>query len=247
MKSIFFTVVALTAAMQVHADDANTTKPWQTSAELGAITTSGNTSGTSVTGKLDARQDTTHWSNEYVVSAFFKEDRKTDETGVSYTEKAAEKYVLSAKGGYKLDNDHAKLFVLGSHTRDEFGAYREYSLLAAGYGDRLYQSKTVVLDAEIGPGYYRGTTSDDTKERGAMVRTAASLDWTISDSALFRQTVSFEAGADNKRSLAESSINTKINGSMQMKAAFLIQHDSQVPQGKKSTDTQTSLTLVYSF
>lgn len=226
---------------------AEPVKPWQTSAELGAITTSGNTSGTSVTGKIDARQETTHWSNEYIVSAFFKEDSKKDSNGNRYTEKAAEKYSASAKGGYKLDNDHAKLFVLGSHTRDEFGAYLDYSLVAAGYGDRLYQSKNVVIDAEVGPGYYTGKTSEDLRENGMMLRTAASLDWTISDSALFRQTVSYEAGADNKRSIAESSISTKINGSMQMKAAFLVQHDSHVPAGKKSTDTQTSLTLVYSF
>ena len=34
---------------------------------------------------------------------------------------------------------------------------------------------------------------------------------------------------------------------MQMKAAFLVQNDSDVPVDKKRTDTQTSLTLVYSF
>lgn len=247
MKTVLIAAGALMITTAVHAEEAAAVKPWQTSAELGAITTSGNTSGTSVTGKIDARQDTAHWSNEYIVSAFFKEDRKTDDDGVTYTEKAAEKYLVSAKGGYKLDNDHAKLFVLGSHTRDEFGAYRDYSLVAAGYGDRMYQGKSVVIDAEIGPGYYVGKTSDDLKEKGAMLRTAASLDWTISDSAMFRQTVSYEAGADNKRSIAESSLSTKINGSMQMKASFLVQHDSRVPIGKKSTDTQTSLTLVYSF
>jgi putative salt-induced outer membrane protein YdiY len=32
-----------------------------------------------------------------------------------------------------------------------------------------------------------------------------------------------------------------------MKAAFIVQNDSDVPGDKKATDTQTSLTLVYSF
>ncbi len=244
MKPVLFVSGLLLAATAAHAE---TVKPWQTSAELGAITTSGNTSGTSVTGKIDARQETTNWSNEYILSAFFKEDSKKDANGDTYTEKAAEKYTVSAKGGYKLDKDHGKLFMLGSHTRDEFGAYLDYSLFAAGYGDRLFQSDNVVIEGEVGPGYYIGKTSDDLKETGMMLRTAASLEWTISSSAKFRQTLSYEAGADNKRTIAESSISTKINGSMQMKAAFLAQHDSLVPMGKKSTDTQTSLTLVYSF
>ncbi len=220
---------------------------WQTSAELGAITTSGNTKGTSVTGKIDARQELQNWSNEYIASAFFKEDEKTDLNGNRFSEKSAERYFVSGKAGYKLDTDNAKLFVLGSHTEDDFGAYQSYSLVSAGYGDRLYQQDNLTIDAEIGPGYYRGRTALDATENGAMLRTAANLDWKVSDYATFRQQISLDASSDNKRTQSETSISAKINGSMQMKAAFLLQHDSEVPLGKKKTDTQTSLTLVYSF
>ncbi len=203
---------------------------WQTSAELGAITTSGNTKGTSVTGKIDAKQELQSWSNEYIASAFFKEDEKTDVNGNRFSEKSAERYFVSGKAGYKLDIDHAKLFVLG------------YSLVSAGYGDRLYQQDNLTIDAEIGPGYYRGRTALGATENGAMLRTAANLEWKVSDYANFRQQISLDASSDNKRTQSETSISAKINGSMQMKAAFLLQHDSEVP-----LDTQTSLTLVYSF
>ena len=128
-----------------------------------------------------------------------------------------------------------------------FGAYTKYSLISAGYGDRLYQGDGISIDAEIGPGYYTGKTSGDITEKGALVRTAGSLDWVISDSATFRQLLSLEAGSDNKRTQSETSVSARINGSMQMKAAFTVMHDSEVPVGKKNTDTQTSLTLVYSF
>jgi putative salt-induced outer membrane protein len=47
--------------------------------------------------------------------------------------------------------------------------------------------------------------------------------------------------------MAETALSTKINGTMQMKAAFIARNDTKVPDGKKKTDTQTSLTLVYSF
>lgn len=245
MNSKYLIAGLLLASTQVNAADE--VPPWAVSAELGAITTSGNTQGTSITGKVDAKQETEHWSNEYIASAFFKEDQKTTDSGEHITEKSAEKYLISAKGGYKLDSDHATLFVLGSHTRDQFGAYLDYSLLAAGYGDQLYSGDDLTIDAEIGPGYFKGKTAEDERQNGMMLRGAAALNWKISSSATFRQNVSYELASGNKRSIAESSLSTKINGSMQMKAAFLIQHDSVVPVGKKSTDTQTSLTLVYSF
>ena len=241
-------MLAALAATSLSVQAADDTKlGWNTSAELGAITTSGNTKGTSVTGKIDAKQEMAQWSNEYVLSAFFKEDEKTDVNGNRFSEKSAERYFASGKAGYKLDTDHAKLFIFGSHTEDDFGAYTKYSLISAGYGDRLYQGDGISIDAEIGPGYYTGKTSGDITEKGALVRTAGSLDWVISDSATFRQLLSLEAGSDNKRTQSETSVSARINGSMQMKAAFTVMHDSEVPVGKKNTDTQTSLTLVYSF
>lgn len=222
-------------------------KTWSTSAELGAIATSGNTKGTSITGKIDSKQELEQWSNEYAFAAFYKEDELTNAAGEKVSEKSAERFFVSGKGGYKLDSDHAKLFVFGSYTDDTFGAYTKYALASVGYGDRIYQDDSKSLDAEIGPGYFTGRTSDDITENGAMVRGAATLNWKLSDTADFKQTLSVEMGENNTRTGAESSVSARINGKMQMKAAFLVMNDSDVPVGKKKTDTQTSLTLVYSF
>ncbi len=244
----FLTLSLLTLALSTGAMAETTPlKSWTTAAELGAITTSGNTKGTSVTGKIDSKQELEHWSNEYVLSAYFKEDEQKDSSGVARNEKSAERYFVSGKGGYKLDQDNATLFVFGSYTDDAFGAYSKYSLVSLGYGDRLYQDDNKTLDAEIGPGYFSGRTSDDRTENGLMLRTAANFNWAFSDTASFKQTLSVEVGSDNTRTAAESSISAKLNGKMQMKAAFLVQNDSDVPLGKKKTDTQTALTLVYAF
>src|SRR5476649_1304894 len=77
MKSITcipLIALALAAANSTAATDAAADKHWNTSAELGAITTSGNTTGSSFTGKIDAKQDLEVWSNEYVLSGYYKED-----------------------------------------------------------------------------------------------------------------------------------------------------------------------------
>jgi putative salt-induced outer membrane protein len=228
------------------ADTVEENRGWHVSAELGAITTSGNTTGTTVTGKIDARQELEEWSNEYIATGFFKEDRY--KYGDEWRSKrSAERFSVSAKAAYKLVDDQEKLFVLGSHVDDQFGAFTRYSTLAVGHSTRWFESTDRTLDVELGPGYINRVRANGDEESGLTVRGAAAMRWKISPSASFSQTLSMESGAGNVHSVAETALATKINGTMQMKAAFVARNDSSVPVDKKNTDTQTSVTLVYSF
>jgi putative salt-induced outer membrane protein YdiY len=244
-----FSALALASGCAAAADSIDQNAlGWNTSAELGAISTSGNTVGTSVTGKIDAKQETTKWSNEFILSGYFKDEEVTDDNGEKIRERSAQRYSISAKAGYKLlHDDHGKLFALATHVDDRFGAYLRYSTIGVGYGTQTYQSDTHTLDVEIGPGYFRGVRSEGNTENGMTIRGAANLKWKLSDSAQFRQNVTVERGTSNIHSIAETALLTKINSTMQMKAAYSIRNDTNVPSDKKNTDTQTSVTLVYSF
>ena len=110
MKYYSVLALAILASMQARADGAAAAdKVWTTSAELGAIVTSGNTVGTSVSGKIDAKQELQQWSNQYIFSAFFKEDEIEDANGNPVTERSAERYMASVKAAYKLDEEFDKL------------------------------------------------------------------------------------------------------------------------------------------
>jgi putative salt-induced outer membrane protein YdiY len=220
---------------------------WFTSAELGAITTSGNTSGTSISGKIDARHETVDWSREYILSGFFKQDELTDDEGTRTRQRSAQRWAVSAKAAYKLVGNGARAFILGSQVNDKFGAYTRYTSVSIGHGSPLYTSDIQALDVEIGPGYVRGERASGDTESGMTVRGAARYRWQVSSSAAFVQTVSVERGTSNLHAIAESALSAKINDTMQMKAAFSARNDSNVPEDKKNLDTQTSLTLVYSF
>ncbi len=230
----------------VHASAA-AGESWHTSAELGAIGTTGNTAGTSVTGKIDSRQELEEWSNQYILAGHFKEDEVTAKDGSKVDKRAAERYSVSARAAYKLMQDDEKLFVLLAHVEDRFGAYTTYSTLALGHSTRWYRSPDASVDVEIGPGYFSGENASGDGENGFTVRGAASMKWKVGPGAHFSQSVSVERGTSNVHSIAETALSTKINGTMQMKAAFVARSDSNAPVAKKNTDTQTSLTLVYSF
>jgi putative salt-induced outer membrane protein len=219
---------------------------WSTAAELGAITTSGNTVGTSITGKIDARQELDDWSNEYILSGFFKED-ETRIDGEKEVVRSAERFEASAKAAYKVLGTDKKLYVVGSHVNDKFGVFKRYSSLSVGHGKRYTSGKDKTLDVELGPGYFSGVRPTGESENGMTIRGAAALRWRLSPSALFSQSVVMERGTSNLHSVAETSLSTKINGTMQMKAAFSARNDTNVPEDKRNTDTQTSLTLVYAF
>ena len=237
------TLLVVASGVTVQAEELG----WSSSAELGAITTTGNTEGTSITGRINSVQRLERFENEYYFSTFFKEDKKRLEDGSSERERTAERFKASVKSAFKLEAEHDTLFVLGSYTDDKFGSYRHYSTLAIGYGTRWLDRPNQSLNVEVGPGYSYGKTAAGETESGLLARAGAFYKWTISESASFRQELVVEYGEDNTRTSAETSLTARINGRMQMKAAFIVQSDSDVPVGKKRTDTQTSLTLVYSF
>ncbi len=116
------------------------------------------------------------------------------------------------------------------------------------------------LSAEIGPGYKHFTYPDDSTETDDSGKLLAGesdgevialgkldYNWKISDNARFTQLVAIEYGDTNTKTRSETALLAKINGSLQMKVAYNITNNSDVADDKESTDTETSLTLVYSF
>ncbi len=252
-------LVAASAATNAFAEDAEK-KTWEVTSELGAIVTSGNTETTTLKGGLKVLHHLENWNNEYKIDGIYKEDEVEDENGDKDKQRTNEKYSASAQGNYKLNEKNSHLFIYGSHVSDYFGAYRTESVISAGYGLRLIDQPDMWLNAEFGPGYKFFEYSDDSTqvdddgnllagESDSEVIALGKLDynWQISDSARFTQLVSVEYGDSNTKTRSETALLAKINGSLQMKVAFNVTNNSEVADDEESTDTETSLTLVYSF
>jgi len=232
-------------------------KPWKASAELGVVSTSGNSTATSVQAKVDAVQNLEKWTNTYAFKALTNKSEVENDDGTTSNEKTAEKYFGSLKSAYDIGKESDYLFLFGSYAEDKFGSYRRYTTLSLGYGSRFIEKETVQFDAEVGPGYVRGEKVYEdpllpneeilVTESGTMLRVAGVLTWQITTHAEFKQSLSVESSEDNRRTLSETSLSTKISEVMQMKAAFTVESDSEVAPGKEKTDTTTSVTLVYKF
>jgi putative salt-induced outer membrane protein YdiY len=252
-------LVAASAATNAFAADTPQ-KTWDVTSEVGAIITSGNTETTTLKGGIKVLHNLDSWNNEYKLDGIYKEDEVENDDGSSEKQRTNEKYSFSAQGNYKLNEKHSHLFIYGSHVSDYFGAYRDESVISAGYGLRLLNENNMWLNAEFGPGYkffnYSDTSTAEDEDGNLLAGTSDSevialgkldFNWTISDNARFTQLVAVEYGDTNTKTRSETALLAKINGSLQMKVAFNVTNNSVVADDEESTDTETSLTLVYSF
>jgi putative salt-induced outer membrane protein YdiY len=234
---------------------AEESKEWEVTSEVGAIITTGNTETTTLKGGIKAKHELESWSNEYKLSGIYKEDEIVD-GDTKETRRTNEKYEASVQGNYKLNEKHSTLYASGSYSSDYFGAFRSEAVVSVGYGARFLKTPSMVLSAEIGPGYkyFEHQASDDPTdpkagefEGEAIAVGKIDFNWKVSDNARFTQTVKMEYGKSNTKTVSETALMTKVNGSLQMKVAYNITHNSEVNMDKENTDTETSLTMVYSF
>ena len=221
---------------------ADEVKPLTLDGEFGFISTTGNTETTSVKGKLAAHQELTQWSNDYALEALYKED---EIDGVQKT--TAQKYFLSGQVNYKLENPDLRIFGFASYEDDKFSSYNYQATLAAGWSQKLWEDETSQFNYSIGPGYSFSETNEGIAQNGFIVRAAADYQWKISDTANFKQLLSTEVGADNTKSKSETSVSAEISEGLSLKVSLTLDHNSDVTGDTENLDTQTSVTLVYSF
>ena len=99
----------------------------------------------------------------------------------------------------------------------------------------------------IGPGYSFSETPDGEDQSSLIVRAALDYQWKISDTANFKQLLSTEVGSDNTKSKSETSVSAQISGGVSLKVSLILDHNSDVADDIDNLDTQTAVTLVYSF
>ncbi len=221
--------------------------PFNGEGEIGMLITGGNTETESVNSKLKLNYETAHCLNTAGFEAMYSAEEVEDDTsGKTEKETTAEKYLISAKTGYKF-NEANYIFMLGSCEDDRFSGYDYQISLSAGYGHRFIKNDRITLELEVGPGYRINRLDDGEKEEDTILRGSGLFALKLTETSSFQQDVSVETGQDNTITRAVSAIKTQIVGALSMKASFTLKNTSQVPEDTKRTDTETALTLVYDF
>lgn len=239
MKNLLILLGLCAAGNAFAADEV---EPFSMDGEFGFIATTGNTETTSIKGKLSAHQELIQWSNDFTLEALYKKDEIND---VEQT--TAQKYFLSAQGNYKLENPDHRIFGFTSYEDDKFSSFNYQATLATGWSQKLWEDDKSQFNYSIGPGYSFAETTEGEDQNSLIVRAALDYQWKISDTANFKQLLSTEVGEDNTKSKSETSVSAQISGGLSLKVSLILDHNSDVADEIDNLDTQTSVTLVYSF
>lgn len=206
-------------------------------AELGVVTTSGNTDTRSVNAKARVRYLTESWRHEGRL-----EGLRTSDGGTI----TSERYVASGKSDYRFTPDDY-LFVTVRYEDDRFSGYDYQFSETVGYGRRVLKTTSVELDLEIGAGGRHSREVGQEREDEAIVRGAARLGWAISPTSRFTEEVLVESGKSNTYTESLSALSVRINSQFALKLSLTVKHNSDVPAGVEKTDSMSAVTLVYDF
>lgn len=229
-----FSVFAV--AQPVYAEIAEKST-WKREAELGMVVTGGNTETETINAKIKLENNREKWRH----AVNWEGLRTSDELG-----ETAKKVNLSLKSDYKF-NKYDYLFVIVNYDNDKFSGFDYQTSEALGYGRRVIHEENLFLDLEIGPGARQNKLLTGGSTSESIVRGAASLEWSITKTSKFTEKLTVESGEDSTISKSVTALISQVAGSLAMKLSYTVKRNSEVPLGIEKTDTESAVTLIYSF
>jgi len=230
--------------------------PITASAELGLLFKTGNTRSTDIKTGIDVKYEKDLWRSTFAFDLITKKTEKTDDAGVETFDTTDQKWTIESKTNYTLDTT-SKNYIYGdiAYEDNRFSGFENQSSISAGWGREWYKTESASLFADIGPGYKRDViaeTSDMASETQSsfIIQAQALYLKKINEHVEFKQTLSAKyapKSGENSKYKSESSITTKLIETLALKFSVIIDHNTEVEEGTERTDTQTAMTLVYSF
>ncbi len=223
-------------------DEAEQQSPWSGNVAFGYLSSTGNTENTSAALDFDVAYTAKPWSHALKGRAYgASQDMIT----------TAESYKAGWKSAYDF-TEFNYMFGALDWNKDRFAGYTRQSFATVGYGRRILDNETFVLNAEVGAGYSRQRTAETsslpaTTVDGGIGTLGGNFIWNFSETANFEQTLYVFTASDNTFWESVSKVKAALVGDWALGLSYTIKQNSDVPLGTEKKDTLTSITLDYSF
>ncbi|AOW76710.1 hypothetical protein A3Q34_07500 [Colwellia sp. PAMC 20917] len=255
-------LIAICSGLSLHAfaEEAVAPKdPLSMSAELGALFKTGDNKSTDIKAGFDLDHELGLWRSTVRFDLLASKAEIEDEEGVQQSQTTDQQWKIVGQTNYTIGAKKTNyVYANVSHDDNRFGGFETQSSISAGWGRRWFESKTGTFDADIGPGYKKDVVrledengNEYTENKSAFIIQAQALyTRNLNEHVKFKQRFVAKyatKSGENSNYQAESSITTKLISTLQLKVSFKIDYNTDVEEGKENTNTQTALTLVYSF
>ncbi len=222
---------------------------WEGVAELGAVVTYGNTETQTLNGKLGVTNDRDKWRHNVQLETL----KATSTDNADNDTTTAERYLISGKSDFKFSSNKYA-FATIQYEDDRFSGLNYRTTEAIGYGQRIIERKTLLLDLEVGPGARQSQPKgvDGNGESLGLisefiVRAAGRLEWKITNTTAFSQALVSDFGDDSTLTKSVTALAAQIVGNLAMKVSLTLRLNSDPPSGVQKDDAESALTLVYNF
>jgi putative salt-induced outer membrane protein YdiY len=255
-KPLFLSALCCIPFISAAEETTEDSSPITASAELGLLYKTGNTRSADIKTGFDIKYEEDVWRSILAFDLLSKKTEKTDDLGEDSFETTDQKWTIESKTNYTLDTN-SKNYIYGdiAYEDNRFSGFENQSSISVGWGREWYKTEKASLFADIGPGYKRDVTrptgdADSETFSDFIIQAQALYLHKINEHVEFKQILSAKyapKSGENSIYKAESSITTKMMDALALKFSVIIDHNTEVEEGTERTDTQTAVTLVYSF
>ena len=233
MKAIIKSSVVCLLCSNIYAEDGLKAK-----AELGLVYVTGNSETSSLNLHLSAKKT----KGLSIYNSYVKYLRAEDSDTLT-----AQRVEFGLGYDHKK-NDHMYWGARTRYEADDFSSYSYQATITGVAGYIFSDTEVVKLKAEVGAGYrFAELEMDATKEDETILTAAVDHHWQISKTASLDNKMLIESGSANTFSLLAMGLTSQINGSLALKFAVELRHNSEVEDGSENLDTQTTANIVYTF
>lgn len=243
----------LTFAEDVKAEEK--TSPYSASAELGLLFKTGNTKSSDIKVGFSGKYEEGKWLSLLNFDLLIKKVEQADANGNDEFATTDQKWTIVSQTNYKLNDDKHYVYGNAFYEENRFSGFDNQSSVSLGWGRHWYKSEKASLFADIGPGYKRDvTTATETKlsetNSNLIVQAQALYLRELNSHVDFKQLLvaKYAVSSDeNSTYRSETSVVADLIDSLQLKFSLRIDYNTVVEEDKEELDTQTSLTLLYTF
>lgn len=252
MRSTLPTLLAVAVAMALPVAPALAEDGWSGTGELGLSMARGNSRAENLNARLAFEKEAEDWTHRFSLAGLRARGDVTadfDGDGVPETrlETTANRYQVAASSALNMTERSSWISSL-RYERDDFAAYDYQATIAVGYGHKFIDNDTTRLATSIGPGYRRARYASTQEVEGQMIaRGTLEFAHELTETTRLTNDLLVESGSDNTFAQNDLGVAVAINSAMALKVGLQARHNTQTEPGRKSTDTLTTLNLVYKF
>lgn len=220
--------------------------PFTMAGEAGLLNTTGNTSTSIIKLAIESSHELPEWSNRYETRFLHRVNKLRSETGDISIDDT--RFEISAQFDYKLINPNERFFAYFEYDDNQFNRLRDQTTLVVGWSQVAWKKAGSEFRYSIGPGYsYFVQERNDLVIEETIIRGTLWYQYTLSDNARFRQTISAEVGEVITKARSQSSITANIFGNLAMKISLDFILNENVAIEDDNFSTETSISMVYQF